>query len=301
MKLAVLLTGSPRFVPEGSEWWFNHAMPKNVEIDYYGHCWNEHDEIGSKRYYDSSNIKIDENYLSCWPFADLKITNHTFDLDLYTSVRKEDTLLSRFLLWDKRRDHIVSISHATDLMLKSGKEYDVVLVMRFDSIIKPNSLDKALPYVLNFYNHANKFDKGYDKALYWNIDNPMIFTPWVQVRQGLPVMQDYMFLSTFKDWIKYTGGNLYERYRCLLNEDKHFLDITNFAETTYHPHIFYAFIGIYSKANFIPNSELGCVALRSVKPNIKEITYQEIVNEHNENFDNLCAQYIELGEIQGDL
>lgn len=301
IKLAVLITGSPRFVPQGAEWWFSNAMPNNFEIDYYGHCWNSHDEIGAKRYYNADNIIINEDYFKCWPFKDLSITEHHFNFDIYDSAKKEDTPLSRFLLWDKRRDHILSVSFASELLFKSKKIYDLVIVMRFDVIVKPKSLDKVLLSVLNFYNEATKFHKGHDKALFWNINNPNIFTPWVQIRQGLPVMQDYMFVCTYKDWVSYTGGNLYQRYHDLLNKDKYFLEVTNFVESTYHPHIFWAFLGLYSKANFLANDELGCVALRSFKQNIKNVSYEEIVNEHDTHFDNLCSQYIDLGKIQSDL
>lgn len=283
LKLAVLLTGSPRFVPQGAEWWFHKSMPKNIDIDYYGHCWNTHDPIGSK-YYNSTNIQLNEDYFKCWPFRDFEMSEHTTDLDLYDSVKKEDTLLSRFLLWDQRRDHTVSVHHASHLMQKSSITYDAVLIMRYDTILKPNSLDNVLTYVLQYKDNANQFHKGHDKALYYNENNPCIFTPWVQVRQGLPVMQDYMFLCSFKDWMTYTAGNLYEQYRRLLNEDKAFLEPTNFVHTIYHPHVFWAFIGLYSKANFLANNDLGAVALRESLNNIKDKDYDSIVKIHDNKF-----------------
>lgn len=302
LKLAVLITGSPRFVHEGAEWWFNNAMPSGVDIDYYGHCWSEHDYIGSKRYYDPSKITIDYEYFKCWPFSDFVISDHHFNFDIYDSVKNEDTKLRNFLLWDKRRDHTLSVAFASDLLFKSKKIYDLVLIIRFDTIIKPNSLDKVIPFVLNFQkDHCRQFHKGHDKALFWNKTNPTIFTPWVQIRQGLPVMQDYMFLCTYNDWVTYTGGNLYDRYHRLLNSDKHFLEPTNFVESTYHSHVIWSYLGCYSKANFIPNSDLGAVALRSTKKNIKDISYHLIVEEHDLNFDNICKTYDQLGEIQGDL
>lgn len=96
MRLAVLLTGSPRFVPHGARWWFKHAMPKDFEIDYYGHCWNSHDPIGSSRYYDKETVEINDKYFECWPFTDFKLTEYTTDLNLYDSVRNDDTLLKDF-------------------------------------------------------------------------------------------------------------------------------------------------------------------------------------------------------------
>lgn len=283
MRLAVLLTGSPRFVPHGARWWFKHAMPTNWKIDYYGHCWNSHDPIGSSRYYDKETVEINAKYFECWPFTDFKLTEYTTDLNLYDSVQNEDTLLKRFLLWEDRRDIIISAHYATEMMLEQDKEYDAVLMMRYDTILKPGSLDKVLPLVLNYKNNTNLFHKGQDKALYYNETNPCIFTPWVQIRQGLPVMQDYMFLCTFKDWVTFTGKNLYEQYRRLLNEDKAWLEPTNFVHTIYHPHVFWAFIGLYSKANFIANNDLGAVALRE-DVDIDTTTYNEIVNIHDKHF-----------------
>lgn len=301
IKLAVLLTGSPRFVHEGAEWWFNRAIPKGIEIDYYGHSWSEHDYIGSKRYYNSENIIIDKEYFNCWPFKSFKITDHSLDIEIFKTYKHQDTNLSRFLLWEKRRDHILSTAIASELMFESNKIYDVVLVMRYDVIIKPNSLDKIIPYVINFYkDHSDQFHKGHDKALFWD-NSPIIYTPWIQIRQGLPVMQDYMFISSYKDWSKFTGKDLYTRYYQLLNVDNHYLEPLNFVESRYHPHVFWSFIGMYSKANFITHNDLGCVALRSSKKNIKDMNYKKIVKEHDKNFDNLCLQYLDIGEIQGDL
>ena len=300
-KLAVLVTGSPRFVKEGAEWWNNCAKPKNFDVDLYGHCWNEHDTIGAKRYYKKKGKTITPNYFKNWNFKDLLITKHSLDIDLYTKARSEDTHLSRYLLWKDRRDHIISVHYATDLMIKSKIIYDAVLVMRFDCIIKPKSLDKVIPFVLNFYNNATEFDKGYDKALFWNHSNPNIFTPWVQIRQGLPVMQDYMFLSSYNDWLKYTNKNLYQLYYNLLNVDTKFLDKTNFVKTTYHPHVFWALLGLYSNANFISNPDLGCVVLRKPKVNVKNVSYKRLVKEHNKSFDDLCTMYLDTGKIQNDL
>ena len=61
-KVAVLITGSPRFIEQGAAWWNLH-LPKNIEFDLYGHCWNEHDHIGSLRYY-NANFDIDESLRS---------------------------------------------------------------------------------------------------------------------------------------------------------------------------------------------------------------------------------------------
>ena len=278
-KLAVLLTGSPRFVSEGADWWFNKALPFNCDIDYYGHCWDEADEIGKERYDSKLNVRDFEK----WPFTDFKFSRHTRDIDLYDSLRNKDTRLSRFVFRDKGRDHIVSVHNATKLMMDKKVKYDLVLVMRYDTIIKPGALDKCISFIYNFKDNVNKFHKGYDTALFKNDTNPNIFTSWVQVRQGLPCMQDYMFISRYDDWIKY-AGNLYNTYKKLLNEDNKFLECTNFAESIYHPHVFWAFLGMYSKANFLSHDDLGCVALRSSKEKISEWWYEDIVKEHDEAF-----------------
>jgi len=282
LKLAVLLTGSPRFVSEGADWWFSKAIPFNCDIDYYGHCWDDDDEIGSTRYNTRLNVRDFEK----WPFKDFSFTKHTFDLDLYDSFRNEDTRLSRHIFRPQRRDHVVSVHKATQLMLESKIQYDMVLVMRYDTIIKPGCLDLSIPFVYEFNKNLNSFHKGHDVALLKNDTNPHIFTSWVQVRQGLPMMQDYMFLSTYKDWKKY-AGNLYNTYSKLLNENKSFLECTNFVESIYQPHVFWAFIGMYSRANFIAQEDLGCVALRSAKENIQKCFYNDIVQEHDESFNRM--------------
>ena len=73
-RVAVLVTGSPRFVEQGAAWWNAH-LPENIEFDLYGHCWSEHDHIGSVRYYDA-DFDIDENLFSGWNFKDFKIVSY---------------------------------------------------------------------------------------------------------------------------------------------------------------------------------------------------------------------------------
>ena len=31
-------------------------------------------------------------------------------------------------------------------------------------------------------------------------DNPQLWVEWVQVRQGLPMIQDFLFCATWNDW-----------------------------------------------------------------------------------------------------
>ena len=74
-KLAVLLTGSPRFVSEGADWWFNKALPFNCDIDYYGHCWDEADEIGKERGEDLIFF-VEDDYLHFEPMLEEMISSY---------------------------------------------------------------------------------------------------------------------------------------------------------------------------------------------------------------------------------
>lgn len=300
-KVAVLITGSPRFIEQGAAWWNLH-LPKNIEFDLYGHCWNEHDHIGSLRYY-NANFDIDESLFLRWNFKNLKITKHHFNFSVYDTAKKDpETHLNQYLFWEKRRDHILSVHEADQLMKKSQKEYDAVVMMRFDTVIKPGVLEKMIPFVCDFEKSStNKFSIGHDKALYWGDDNPQIWCPWVQVRSGLPVMQDFIFMATWKDWNIFTGESLYNRYYQLLNKDYKLLDAINFVKSKYHPHVFWAGLAFYSNANYIGNSELESCVFRSERKNINNISYDDIVLEFDKHFNDLCKSYDEMGKIQGDI
>lgn len=300
-KIAVLVTGSPRFIKEGAEWWNKH-IPNNCVVDLYGHCWDEHDHIGSLRYY-NANFKVNPDLFSNWNFKDLSITKHHFNFSIYDTAKKDpETHLSKYLMWDKRRDHILSVHFADQLMKKTGNEYDAVVMMRFDTIIKPHVLEKMIPFICNFKKSStNKFSIGHDKALYWGLTNPQIWCPWVQIRSGLPVMQDFLFVSTWQDWNTFTGENLYDRYERLLNEDYKLMEAINFVKSTYHPHVFWASLAFYSNANYIGDHRLESCVFRSEKENIDNYTYDDLLLEFDEHFDELCKSYIDMGKIQGDL
>jgi len=297
VRIAVLLSGSPRFVKEGSEWWHIKSMPKNATIDYYGHSWDAHDHIGKTRYYNADNKVINYEYFKCWNFTDFLLTPYSVDIPEFETIKNSNSPIANFFLWNDRRDHILSVIKANELLVKSKKQYDIVIVMRYDTIIYQDSLDKAIPFILDFKNsHTSKFHRGYDKALYWNGNNPTIFTPWVQVRQGLPVMQDYMFISTYNDWATYSY-NLKEKYHNLLNKDIKILEPLHHVvtEATYIPHVMWAFIGLYTNANFIQQDDLKVCVIRSEKNNIANMNYLDLELEHDNNFNELCEQYKKEG------
>lgn len=295
VRIAVLLTGSPRFVKEGAEWWYNKSMPSDATIDYYGHAWDSHDYIGRTRYYNADNKIINSEYFKHWNFTDFKLSTYSVNIPEFQTIRNSNSQLSKFLLWEDRRDHLLSVIQANDLLIKSGKTYDIVIVMRYDTVIKDGCLDKAIPFIIEFKDvHTTKFHRGYDKALYWNVNNPVIFTPWVQVRQGLPVMQDYMFICTYSDWATYSH-NLQEKYRNILNKDIRILEPLHYIESTYIPHILWAFIGLYTNANFVQQDDLKVCVIRSEKTNIAAVDYNDLEYEHDKSFDDLCKQYITQG------
>ena len=300
-KVAVLITGSPRFIEQGAAWWNLH-LPENFEFDLYGHCWNEHDHIGSLRYY-NADFDINENLFSNWNFKDLKITEHHFNFSIYDTAKKDpESHLNQYLFWEKRRDHIISVHEADQLMKKSQKEYDAIVMMRFDTVIKPGVLQEMIPFICNFKKSStNKFSIGHDKALYWDVDNPQIWCAWVQVRSGLPVMQDFFFVATWEDWNRFTGKSLYDRYDQLLNNDYKLMEAINFVKSTYHAHVFWANLAIYSNANYIGDSRLESCVFRFKTNDIDNITYDDIVLQFDEHFNELCKLYIDMGKIQGDV
>lgn len=318
-KLAVLVGGSPRFVKEGSEWW-NKIKPTNCEIDLYGHSWSSHDHIGKTRYY-KADFDVTPKLFDCWGFKDHTITDHHFDYSLYDYVKTIDPPdgVCGYLFWDIRRDFILSVNEADQLMKKSGKEYDAVVIMRYDTLIRPGALEEMIPYVCDFKDkHSVSFSKGHDKALYWADgrkhsrsdydvrdmmgDNPQLWVEWVQVRQGLPMIQDFLFCATWKDWNTFTGPKLYDRYWALFNEHYNLVEpALSFVNSKYHPHVFWAYLAFFCNGNFLPDSRLSSVLLRYPKEDITKCSFQSLEDEFNKQFNDLHDRYMEDGEIQGDV
>lgn len=292
-RIAVILTGSPRFVNEGADWWFNRVAPPNCEIDYYGHCWNSVDPVGANRYL-IPNQSIDASFFDQWQFSAFEMSTYTLNDPVYDSLHKGGGHVAHFMLQDFRRDHILSAAKANALLFQSGKEYDFVVQMRYDVVMRPETFQVLMDFAMNIEHRLYSAHKGMDRALLWIDDAPTIMCPWVQARQGLTVMGDYAFAANFKDW-KVFASDLYQKYHDVLNRNLHLLEVADKVNFMYIPHILWAYVGLSTHTNFITGPGMDVCAIRSTKTDITTWTFDQLAADHDLAFDRVCDEYLAKG------
>lgn len=279
MKIAVLLTGQPRCVHEGSWWWHNKCSPvgEHYHMDFYVHTWDpgEPNQYGAIRL-GWKALNIDPQYN---PVMDNYTTylNNFFTPILEYNKTDERTKYINSHIWDWFNSYhigqFLSTYQATKMMLSTGIDYDFVIRTRFDSILNP-----MLPSDwMTIFKAIEIHEKNKDRA--------GIFVPWLYVRRGLPMLGDLLSVASFASWKNYAEnieGNLFD----LLTKDKLTLYPLNNG-TPFITHIVWTMLGIPTNTSFFPITGAMPVNFRVClyrkegynKP-IEESTYDELANHY---------------------
>ena len=276
MKVAVLLTGQPRCVPEGSWWWHNKCSPvgEHYHMDFYVHTWDpgEPNQYGHIRtewkaldIYPQYNPVMDvfESYLNNF-FAPILEYNGMDELTRYIHPHIWDWFNSYHI------GQFLSTSQATKMMLDTGIEYDYVIRTRFDTILNPMSSQAWM----RIFKDIETQEKDCE-------ERAGIFVPWLYVRGGLPVLGDLISVASFASWKTY-AENMESNLFDLLTKDKLTLYPLNNG-TPFITHVVWTMLGIPTNTHFFPISGAMPVNFRvclyrkeGYSKSIEESTYEEL-------------------------
>ena len=280
MRIAVLITGQPRYLEEGAWWFKNRVFPESsgVDVDYYGYFWDDGDpnlenriqqtygpiqyQIGN---YDNAidqfinSVQERNNKIDDWHNIPEKY-KHSF----LFGVEKQYISDYSKQIWGQ---YLCSDRIAN--MCSELNDYDVIIRTRSD---------------VAFNNMPFKFWHESFANMYRNpIFNDKMFAPWLYVDSGMPLFADFAFISKPKVWHNF-NKNIEENCIRLATENKalwYELGISDF----YHvPHWIWNKLAMYSGTSMLSYSVVWPMPF-----DCKLFRYNE--NVQNINFDHINNQF----------
>ena len=266
MRIAVLVTGQPRFLEEGAWWMKNKVFTgKNITVDYYCYFWND----GS----DNLRQRIEAAYNPVrYHIADYSSVMKEFIKNVKEYNSKNDTYLD--LIPDNIRNSILfeteeqymsdytfnffgqylAINGITTMTGNLEGMYDIVVRTRSDTIFNNIPENDWLASFSNMHRNPVFRDK--------------IMAPWLYVESGTPHIGDFCFISLPTPWYNYSK-NLKENCFKLITEHRPlFYDLKVSDYKSILQHWVWMKTSVYSKTNWLSFSvtwptAFDCVVLRN--------------------------------------
>ena len=318
MKVAVLLTGQPRCVQEGSWWWHNKCSPvgEHYHMDFYVHTWNpgEPNQYGPIRLAWKA-LDIDpqynpvmddyESYLSNF-FAPILEYNNMSEVEgeknlvmlgraLFARRSETDSRYAIFKKYFPNKNHHIDerTKYINSHVWEWFNSYHIgqfLSTYQATKMMLNTGIDYDFVIRTRFDSILNPMSPNDWMTIFRGIknrdqDRVGIFVPWLYVQGGLPMLGDLISVASFASWKNYAEnmeGNLFD----LLTKDKLTLYPLNNG-TPFITHVVWTMLGIPTNTSFFPITGAMPVNFRVClyrkegynKP-IEESTYDELANHY---------------------
>lgn len=274
MRIAVLVSGQPRFIEAGAKWMTERVFSNlhGYKIDYYCHFWDNGDPELEKKIvstYNPVKFKIENYKDSIQDFKRQVIEKNQYNKDDFKLVPK---YIRENILFDTHEVTEYGMNFWGQFLstyevsgLANYDQYDIVIKTRSDAVLHP-------------MNHT-----VWSKALANIKRNPSfntrIFAPWLQVVGGMPYFCDFAFIATPEAWKNYS---MYLRDNCLklATQDKALFYEFNIHEFHGIAHWVWNKLSIYSMSSFLsfsvtwPMNFDACLIRTS--DDISKLEYQKV-------------------------
>jgi hypothetical protein len=248
MRVAVLLTGMPRFLEQGAWWFKNRVFPKDrqIKVDYYCHFWNDGSENLETRIiktFDPVKLRIEDygpvidefiyrvrqyNKNTNWDFVPDKYRNNqlfdTYTLDQISDYNKN--------FWGQ----YLAASRLTAMTGDLSGQYDIVIKGRSDLAF--NDMEER--YWLDAFNNMNRNPVFHDKML----------SNWLYIDKGIPYFGDFAFISKPNVWYNYSKDISEHCFR-LAGPNKQLWYEIEVSKFTHEPHWVWNKLSMYSQTNWL--------------------------------------------------
>jgi hypothetical protein len=246
MKIAILVSGQPRFIEQGAEWIKNRVFNKlnGYDVDFYVYFWDNGDPNLEEKIQSSYNpveYKISNFGLYLEDFKNqIQEKNKSLSLDfrLVPTYIRENILFDTPQLTDYGKNFWGQFLSAYEVsnLVKNYHEYDIIIKTRSDAVFDPMD-PKVLKQTLKNIKQNKIF-------------NTKIFTPWLQTIGGISYFCDFVFIATPETWINYSQ-NLRENCIKLATVDKALFYEFNIHEFHGISHWVWNKLSIYSLSGFL--------------------------------------------------
>lgn len=247
MRIAVLLTGQPRHLEQGSWWFKNKIFPNGcgIDVDYFAYFWDNGDiDLGNKiqKTYSPVRYHIDNYDNVINSFVD---SVQSKNLELANWINVPSKYKDSFL-FGVDKNHISNYSKniwgqylcagKIATMLGNLSSYDIVIRTRSDVAFK--NMD------IRYWHDA--FSNIYKNPIF---DDKM-FTPWLYVDSGIPLFADFAFISKPAVWHNF-NKNIEENCIKLATINKALWYELEVSEFDHAPHWIWNKLAMYSKTNML--------------------------------------------------
>lgn len=282
MRIAILISGQPRFLYEGSGWFKHKVFPesKNIKVDYYCHFWDNGDpnlENIVNETFSPVKYKIENYDNTIRQFID-KVQTENKKLNDWNNVPDSNRFLQ---LFDQHEispyaynfwGQYLGASKLTELVGNLSGSYDIVIKTRSDAIFNNMSESLWLKCLSNI--HRNPWLK--DK----------MFSQWLYVNKGIPYIGDFAFIARPEVYYNFSKDIEQHCFK-LATSDKALWKELEVANFEHPPHWIWSKLSMYSRSDWLsfgvvwPNP-FNVVLVRDYSENILSETYQSLQHKFDE-------------------
>lgn len=247
MRIAVLISGQPRFLHEGATWFKNKLFLKeySFDVDYYCHFWDNGDpnlEHLVKETFNPVKYKID-NYDDIINKFIIDVKHRNSELPEsewnYVSNDRQFFIFNTNEVATYNRNfwgQYISCQYITDLTGDLTGQYDIIIKTRSDAIITPMSEGLWRKTFENLVRNPHFDDK--------------MFATYMYAQSGVPMIGDFCFISKPTPWYNFSK-NARENCFKLATEDKVLWKELDYNNMPGEPHWVWAKISKYSSTNWL--------------------------------------------------
>lgn len=246
MRIAIVVTGQPRFFEQGAWWLRNKVFPigSGIQAEYFCHFWNDGSlnlEDRVKEAYGTDNVVIED--------FDSQINNHMGFIqeqnekyDDWTGIPsnyQENMLFNTpgVTTYGKNwHGQYLSAGRATEIWSEEFLDYSIVIKTRSDCVMNNMSIQEWLHAFGNMHRNPQ-------------LSN-MLYANWLYVKAGLPYHGDFVFVGRPEIWNQY-GKSIIPGLRTLCTRDKFYFREINETDDSYVSHWAWNKINVYSKNDWL--------------------------------------------------
>ena len=274
MRIAVLVTGQPRFFEEGAWWFKNRVFPDHygkLKVDYYCYFWDDGSPDLESRIVNAYTPVI-------YQIVDYNpvIDNFLLLINEYNSKNTQyaELAVCKGILYDTQYStswgrnfwgQYIATNGITNLLGDLTEKYDIVIKTRSDAVFN----------ILSEQHWFNCFSNIHTNPAL----NDTMFAPWMKCINGVSVMGDFAFISKPNLFYQFSK-NIYTNCVDLATKDKalfYELKIAERQDDIGVAHWLWNKISNYSKSNWLSLTTVWptkfSVTLLRESQNIQSVTY----------------------------
>lgn len=248
MKVAVLITGQPRFFEQGAWWLRNKVFPEKsipFEVEYYCQFWDDGSpdlQYKVANAYNTNFVTIDDYDFLITDFSNYVREQNTTKYTDWSHVPmfvQENCLFNTPEITQYGKNfhgQYLSAGLATDVYEEQLSSADIVIRTRSDCIIKN----------IDIHHWQRLFSNLYRNKMF----RRMMFASWLYIRAGIPHMGDFAFVSAGDTWMQY-GKSIIPALKQICTKDKHWFKEVSEEYDAMIAHWMWNRISVYSKNDWL--------------------------------------------------